>query len=276
LANVQCENGYTMVANEIFEQMAKVKLSPTQYRLLFVIWRYTYGFKRKEHDMSLAFLSNATGCDKRQIQRELKGLDDKNIINQKIKSGSFRKITFNKNYETWFTIGETTIGEIDNGEIDNPTIGETVNATIGEIDNQERKKEKLKKNTYSQQFDDWWKEYPKKVEKKKAFSSFKTALKNNSYDLLLDGLRGYVVYLKQSNTPERFIKHPTTFLNGESFKDYLPEQKEPRKQVDKSLVDRLKRIDELTDLMDQVEDEREFKALEEERNTLKREVTKAG
>jgi phage replication O-like protein O len=152
MADVQCENGYTMVANELFEQMARVKLSPTQYRILFVVWRYTYGFKRKEHDLSLSFLSSATGCDKRQIQRELKGLEEKKIIHQKIQSGKFRKISFNKDYETWATVGETdngdiTIGEIDNGETVNTRVGETVNTGVGETVNQERKiKENIKES----------------------------------------------------------------------------------------------------------------------------------
>lgn len=156
--NVQLENGYTTIANEILEQIARIKLSPTQYRLIFIIWRYTYGFKRKEHDLSLSFLSQATGCDKRQIQRELKELEERKVIIQKVTSGKGRKLSFNKYYSQWdgkTAIGQTTIGQIDNGEIDNTTIGEidnttigeTVKGTIGEIDNQERKtKTKFKEN----------------------------------------------------------------------------------------------------------------------------------
>ncbi|WHY01357.1 replication protein [Neobacillus sp. DY30] len=142
MADVQLENGYTMMANEIFEQMARIKLSPTQYRLLFVIWRYTYGFKRKEHRLSLKFLSQATGCDLRQIQRELKSLEERRVIIQDIKSGSYRKISFNKNHDTW--IGKTAIGKTTIGEIDSGDIGENVKASLGETDNQERKKENIK------------------------------------------------------------------------------------------------------------------------------------
>ncbi|CAH0177952.1 hypothetical protein SRABI84_01351 [Peribacillus simplex] len=142
MANVQLENGYTKIANEIFEEVAKIKLSPTQYRLLLVVWRFTYGFNRKEHNMSLNFLSQATGCDSRQIQRELKRLEERNVIFQRIKSGSYRKISFNKNHDEW--VGKTAIGEIAIGETDNETTGETDNATIGEMDNQERNKKIFK------------------------------------------------------------------------------------------------------------------------------------
>jgi phage replication O-like protein O len=138
----ELENGYTRLANEILENMARIKLSPTQYRLIFVIWRYTYGYGRKERDLSLNFLVKATGCDKRQIQRELKTLEEKKIIYQKIKTGAYRIIGFNKNHEEWEgkvagTIGETintTVGETVNGESEESgeSIGETINITIGE------------------------------------------------------------------------------------------------------------------------------------------------
>lgn len=157
LDSPQLENGYTAIAHEILEQMAKIKLSPTQYRLIFVIWRYTYGFRRKEHELSLSFLSKATGCDKRQIQRELSKLEVRKIIAQKVQSGVNRKVRFNKHYKQW--VGETTIGEIDNGEttigeIVNTTIGETDNGTIGETDNQENYiKTNIKTKIYNTVFD---------------------------------------------------------------------------------------------------------------------------
>ena len=134
-------SGFTKIDNKILENIATIKLSPTAYRLVFVIWRYTYGFNRRTHNMSLSFLHEATGCDKRQIQRELKNLEDKKVIIQDIKNGSYRNISFNKNHDEWIgktTIGETAIGEIDNGQTTNSAIGESVKATIGETTNQER------------------------------------------------------------------------------------------------------------------------------------------
>lgn len=158
--DVQLENGYTTIAHTVLEQMAQIKLSPTQYRLIFVIWRYTYGFKRKSHNLTLSFLSKATGCNERQIQRELKRLEDRKIIFQWVNSKQ-RKISFNKKYSQWvgeidngeivnagrldigeidngeIDIGETDIGEIDNRSNSQCSIGEIDNADIGEIDNQE-------------------------------------------------------------------------------------------------------------------------------------------
>jgi len=148
MARPQKEDGYTAIANEILEAIARVKLSPTQYRLLFIIWRYTYGFQRKEANLSLTFLSSATGCDKRQIQREIKELVDRNIISQCLDKCHTRTISFNKDYESWLPIGEIdngslTNGEIDNGQTSDTAIGQTVNPLLVK---QTTKKENSKEN----------------------------------------------------------------------------------------------------------------------------------
>lgn len=145
MADVQLEHGYTRIANDILEHMAGIKLSPTQYRILFLVWRFTYGFQKKEHDMSLSFISEATGLDKRNIRRELKSLEDKKIILQKIKNGCYRKLSFNKNYDEWLCEIEPW-AKLTMGETDNATMGEIDNATMGETDNQKRNnKENIKK-----------------------------------------------------------------------------------------------------------------------------------
>ena len=155
--------GFTKVDNEILEVMATVKLSPTQYRLLFVIWRQTYGFNRNSHTFSLTFFEKATGCDKRSIQRDLNRLVEYKVIFQEVQNGIGRVIEFNRNFDDWLnlttpTIGETANGKTTNGEITNghsanvtigetanPTIGRTTNATIGETANQERKVKEIYK-----------------------------------------------------------------------------------------------------------------------------------
>ncbi|KZZ82518.1 replication protein [Bacillus sp. SJS] len=134
MEKTQPDKGFTKVSNEILEALARVKLSPTQYRLLFVIWRYTFGFNREEHDLSLSFLSEATGCDKRQIQRELKSLEGRSIIYQKIKNGSYRIIGFVSDPSHWASIGETINARVD----------DFTNGSIDSFTNQERNKEKSK------------------------------------------------------------------------------------------------------------------------------------
>jgi phage replication O-like protein O len=163
MANPQLENGHTRVANEIIEHIIKEKLNGTQFRILLILWRYTYGFHRKKHRLSLTFIAEAIGGDKRQIQRDLKVLADRRIIFHTIERQE-RVIGFNKDYDEWTdemnkienqepdlfsSIGENAIGESTNGENTNSTIGESttpplVNLPIAPLVNLPTKKERKK------------------------------------------------------------------------------------------------------------------------------------
>ncbi len=102
MANPQTENGHTRIANEILEQIVKQNLNGTQFRLVMTIWRYTYGFKRKHHELSIRFLANATGAGRNQVDRELSSLIERKIITSHGKGArGSRVLSFNKNYEEW-------------------------------------------------------------------------------------------------------------------------------------------------------------------------------
>lgn len=96
----QLEQGYTRIADAILEKVAKTKLNGTQFRILMIVWRSTYGWQKKEHELSLSYLQLATGINKRQIQRELNTMIELKILTE-VKPPSFntsRIIAFNKNY----------------------------------------------------------------------------------------------------------------------------------------------------------------------------------
>ncbi|WP_052659519.1 replication protein [Aeribacillus alveayuensis] len=147
MADVQLEHGYTKIANEILERLALTKLSPTQFRLILVIWRYTYGFNRKDHAMSLSFLAEATGVHKQRIKQELDKLIENNIIIV-TEEGSFsksRKLAFNKDYDTW---GVQSSKESTVSEIADSTVSKNADSTVSEIAYQEiNNKKNINKNT---------------------------------------------------------------------------------------------------------------------------------
>ncbi|BBW97252.1 hypothetical protein GsuE55_20850 [Geobacillus subterraneus] len=146
MADVQLENGYTKIANEILEHLALTKLSPTQFRLILVIWRYTYGFNRKDHEMSLSFLAEATGIHKQRIKQELDKLIENNIVII-TEEGSFsksRKLAFNKDYDTWRlqSTKESTVSGIADTTVSknaDTTVSETAYSTVSEFAYQEIK-----------------------------------------------------------------------------------------------------------------------------------------
>lgn len=103
MANPQKENGFTPIANEILEALARYPLNGSQHRIIDVIWRYTYGFSRKAHGLSETFISRATGIHRKQVQRELNELITVKVISV-IDGATFsspRKLAFNKDYSKW-------------------------------------------------------------------------------------------------------------------------------------------------------------------------------
>jgi len=61
MASPQKENGHTQIANELFEAILKSNFTLRELKIIFVVIRFTYGFNRKEAELSARFISNATG-----------------------------------------------------------------------------------------------------------------------------------------------------------------------------------------------------------------------
>lgn len=103
MSGVQTENGYTRIANELLEQISKFKFNGTEFRIIMVVWRYTYGFNRKSHPLSTSFISEAVGIENSRVRKVLKKLIDTDVI-QVLEEATFnesRVLTFNKNYKKW-------------------------------------------------------------------------------------------------------------------------------------------------------------------------------
>lgn len=92
---------------------------------------------------------------------------------------------------------------------------DTLSIDYGE--EEEKEEEKKKNNTYSNEFEQFWNLYPRRVDKKKAYKSFKTAIKNHSLETILFGTQKYAQQV--SGKDKQYVKHPTTFLNNDSFID---------------------------------------------------------
>jgi phage replication O-like protein O len=123
-----------MVPNDVIESVAKAKLNGTQYAIVMVVWRYTYGFHREQHEISLTFLVKATGINKMQIQRELTKLIDRKIlkVEREASFNSPKVIKFNESYQEWELPKQITVSE--NAV---STVSELVDSTVSESANQE-------------------------------------------------------------------------------------------------------------------------------------------
>ncbi len=101
--SVQLENGYTRIANEVLEVIYGTNFNATQLKIILCVIRYTYGFNRKSHTLSVNFISKATGVSKRYISNELQKLIKANVIlvikNYTVTNS--RELQLNKNHQEW-------------------------------------------------------------------------------------------------------------------------------------------------------------------------------
>ena len=120
MANPQKENGYTPIANEIMEALAKTRIPGEARQVLDVIIRKTYGFNKAEDLISLSQFVRATGLKRPNVVRAIQKLLEMNIIRRKYKQYQKRysgigndtpvskvipatggSYELNKNYEKW-------------------------------------------------------------------------------------------------------------------------------------------------------------------------------
>ena len=68
-------------------------------------------------------------------------------------------------------------------------------------------------------FEAWWKVYPRRVSKGSARKAYLTALSKTSHERLLQAAQSFAKAKEAEGTEERYIPHPTTWLNGERWED---------------------------------------------------------
>lgn len=75
-----------------------------------------------------------------------------------------------------------------------------------------------KPSGYTDDFENFWRTYPRRIEKKSAFKAWRTALKSGATaDEITAGAARYAKY--RAGEPERFTKHPSTWLNQGCWED---------------------------------------------------------
>lgn len=133
LASPQKENGYVPIANEIIEHLARFLINGETMRVLWVIFRKTYGFNKKEDAISLSQFVEATGMKKPEVCRALRKLESMKIIG-KTANAVANKYVFIKNYDLWKPLAKqptlakspTSVGRIAKKRWQNSHIQKTV------------------------------------------------------------------------------------------------------------------------------------------------------
>lgn len=79
--------------------------------------------------------------------------------------------------------------------------------------------EEQSKNTKTKElFEEFWKEYPRKVDRAKAVRAFKSALSRATFEQLLAGA---IAYKKDPTRLTEYTKYPATWLNNDSWENEI-------------------------------------------------------
>ena len=100
MAKPQKENGHIDIANELAEALCRINLSAYEFRVLWAIWRRTYGWHKKYDRISYSQFEELTKLKRWHIARTLTRLRGRNLI-VVIGNGQNLQYGFQKDYEKW-------------------------------------------------------------------------------------------------------------------------------------------------------------------------------
>jgi phage replication O-like protein O len=255
MASPQIEDGYTRISNELLDAIAKSQFNATQLKILLVCMRRTYGYQKKEAELSLTFLSKGTGTGKRYIQREILKLLDDNVLIL-VRESTFKNsriISLNKDYTTWNsrTIEQQTVNCTTGEQLNHTTDGLLTYTTDGLLTVQKRNKKNTKERSEfgvslrekdigsesdlvlpekksNKEIDDFfetiWQLYP--IKKGKA--EVKPSAKRELYKLGFDKIKSAIEKYTKETTPKYYM-HGRRFFNT-SYIDYVTCDSTPKKQ----------------------------------------------
>jgi phage replication O-like protein O len=98
--NPQLENGYTRIANELFEAIIEYPFTCAELRIILLIIRRTYGWKTSKSYISYGSVARKLQMDIRYVKRRISKLISECVL-LKDKTEWENRIGLNKQYTSW-------------------------------------------------------------------------------------------------------------------------------------------------------------------------------
>ena len=103
MANPQCEDGYTRIANELLEAMCRLRLSGIQWQVLHTIIRKTYGWNKTEDWLTTTQIADMTELARPRVSEALKVLQQRRVILR-----DRRRVGVQKDHSMWIDHAKVT------------------------------------------------------------------------------------------------------------------------------------------------------------------------
>lgn len=105
---------FTRIHNEILDALARTDITGRQFKIVLFLIRQSYGYQAKEKALGLKDFADGTGLDWRNVDKELRELVRRRIINRTGGGrgrGNKAVYGFNKYYEQWLPAKERSTPE---------------------------------------------------------------------------------------------------------------------------------------------------------------------
>lgn len=155
---------------------------------------------------SIGTLAKMVNASERSVQRDIAYLVELGEL--KVEWQNAPTNTKYKSNLYWVTLGVTdsVLGVTDSTPRGDTVVVQNLNRTLN----------KNIKDLEQKQFDEFWKEYPVKNDKTKAFRAFQKALKRADFT---DILAGAIAYRNDPTRDAQFTRFPATWLNNDSWEN---------------------------------------------------------
>tara|TARA_R110000782_G_scaffold184722_2_gene275047 strand:+ start:583 stop:1221 length:639 start_codon:yes stop_codon:yes gene_type:complete len=195
---------------ECLNQAIKTEgLTPTKKLILIIL--ANYADEKGTCYPSYSHIAKIVGLsDTKNIKRIISELEQRGLLriqNRKKENGGFTSNLYHMTMGRGVETHRSTIEDTKGAETPRERVLTPPNT-----------KDDTKTNTYSESFEQFWKEYPRKLGKHQASVSF-GKYDDKHYKKIIYAAK--VFAQENLTTEERFIPHATTWLNQQRYLDYL-------------------------------------------------------
>lgn len=149
-ADIQIEDGeYTRIHNLILEALSSAPLNGSEFRCILFLMRKTYGWQKKDDEISLSQWEKGTGIKRQNVWSTLKTLEAKKIIYSRDNgAGKSKSYGFNKYTEQWLMELECNAGALQGVmQEQNTHVMQMHDGTVMQVHEYKRKEKKEKETT---------------------------------------------------------------------------------------------------------------------------------
>jgi len=236
MANPQTENGFLKIANDLFEAIIRQKLASSELRIFLFVIRKTYGFKKTWDRISYSQLSEGTGITRNHINRVLKSLKQKKMIDSRAVltrlTGNPYSIEYRiqKDYELWETGAKMLSSTIPSATNAGATAG-GVKVPPKMVHTKDNTKDSINmstpmvssdviKDTLKEKFELFWNKYPKKRSKVDSKTAWEKLNPNVIlFHTILNDLDERRVSNEWSKENGQFIPLPAKYIRKQLWED---------------------------------------------------------